>query len=87
MTRRIWPGRMGKSFRRNGRNEWTHMAERPQSAARDLGLSIKTDFIASPLHRFVRPFAADDSVVTKTKNHDSIRFSHKHLRIEDSIFP
>ena len=28
--------------------------ERQQSAARDLGLSIKTDFIASPLHCVVR---------------------------------
>ena len=30
------------------------LAERPQSAARDLGLSIRTDFIASPLHCLVR---------------------------------
>jgi hypothetical protein len=29
--------------------------ERRQSAARDLGLSIRTDFIASPLHCIVRP--------------------------------
>jgi hypothetical protein len=28
--------------------------ERWRSAARDLGLSITTDFIASPLHRVVR---------------------------------
>jgi hypothetical protein len=27
--------------------------EHPRSAARDLGLSIRTDFIASPLHRLV----------------------------------
>jgi hypothetical protein len=33
-------------------------AERSRSAARDLELSIRTDFIASPLHRFVRLFAA-----------------------------
>jgi hypothetical protein len=31
------------------------MAERWQSAARDLGLSIGSDFIASPLHCVVRP--------------------------------
>ena len=31
------------------------LAEHLRSAARDLGLSIGTDFIASPLHRFVRP--------------------------------
>jgi hypothetical protein len=30
------------------------IGERWQSAARDLGLSIGTDFIASPLHRLVR---------------------------------
>ena len=28
--------------------------EHPRSAARDLELSIRTNFIASPLHRFVR---------------------------------
>jgi hypothetical protein len=32
--------------------------EHSQSAARDLGLSIRTKFIASPLHRFVSPFVA-----------------------------
>jgi hypothetical protein len=31
-----------------------HIAERWQSAARDLGLSIRTDFIASPLHCVVQ---------------------------------
>ena len=34
---------------------WASCAEREQSAARDLGLSIGTDFIASPLHCVVRP--------------------------------
>ena len=31
--------------------------ERERSAARDLELSIRTDFIASPLHCVVRPYA------------------------------
>jgi hypothetical protein len=31
-------------------------AERRRSAARDLGFSTPTDFIASPLHRLVLPY-------------------------------
>ena len=38
------------------------MAEREQSAARDLRLSNKTDFIASPLHCVVRPWAPRHSL-------------------------
>ena len=60
--------RVGKQYDGNPeatkreRSESLHMAtrqvgERSRSAARDLGLSIGTDFIASPLHRVVMPAA------------------------------
>jgi hypothetical protein len=38
-----------------------YIGERRRSAARDLGLSISTDFIASPLHCVVRPFESSTS--------------------------
>ena len=38
-----------------GSGSGASVAERPQSAARNFGFSIGTDFIASPLHCFVRP--------------------------------
>ncbi len=51
----------------NGRNvgHVSFVRELFRSAARDLRISIRTDFIASPLHRFVRsfpPFFLEDSI-------------------------
>jgi hypothetical protein len=39
------------------------IGERGRSAARDLGLSTPPDFIASPLHRLVRRFTANNLTI------------------------
>jgi hypothetical protein len=57
---KTWIGSICSRHRSLGSRTLTGLtfAEHWQSAARDLGLSIRTDFIASPLHRLVRAAAA-----------------------------
>jgi hypothetical protein len=53
------------------------MVEREQSAARDLGFSIGTDCIASPLHCVVRPRAKRHSLHGAT----AINRKNQHARV------